>query len=313
LASAIELRSETTDALATNYLAPAQQLYQWIIAPIQADLDREAIANLVLITDGGLRTTPFSALHDGKQFLIENYSLGMMPSLSLTDTTFTDIRNVPVLAMGASQFTDLNPLPAVPKELEVIESSRGGASFLNEAFTIANLKQQRQQRLYPIIHLATHGEFNPGKLDRSFIQFWDRRLSLDEIRQLQLSDPAVELMVLSACRTAIGSPEAELGFAGLAFKAGVRTTLGSLWYVSDEGTLGLMSEFYQQLTQAPIRAEALRQAQLAMLRGEVQLVDGQLRTTRGNIPLPPQLAQLRGVDLAHPYYWSAFTLVGNPW
>jgi len=313
LASAIELRSEVTDPLSSGYLTPAQQLYQWLIAPLEAEMKSEEVKNLVFIMDGGLRTVPIAALHDGQDFIITKYSVGMMPSLSLTDTTRVDIRNAPVLAMGASQFQDLNPLPAVPKELEVIESSRGGARFLNEAFTLANLKQQRQQTPYPIIHLATHGEFKPGDLSQSFIQFWDTRLELSQIRQLRLYEPVVELMVLSACRTAIGSEEAELGFAGFAFKAGVRSVLGSLWYVSDEGTLGLMSEFYQQLTQAPIRAEALRKAQLAMLRGEVKLDQGQLRTTRGAIELPSQLADVRGVDLTHPYYWSAFTMVGNPW
>jgi len=236
-----------------------------------------------------------------------------MPSLSLPDSPRVDLRNAPVLAMGASQFQSLNPLPAVPKELEVIGAFRGGTTFLNEAFTLANLKAQRQRRSYPIIHLATHGEFNPGDLSQSFIQFWDSRLTLNDIRQLRLYDPAVELLVLSACRTAIGSEDAELGFAGLAFKAGVRSVLGSLWYVSDEGTLGLMTEFYEKLSEAPIRAEALRQAQLSLLRGEVSIADGQLRSTQGNISLPPELARLRNSRLTHPYYWSAFTMIGNPW
>lgn len=105
----------------------------------------------------------------------------------------------------------------------------------------------------------------------------------------------------------------ELGFTGLAVQAGVKSALGSLWYVSDEGTLGLMASFYEQLKQAPIKAEALRQAQLAMLKGEVRSQAGKLVTSRGSFPLPPELAQLGDKDLTHPYYWSAFTLIGNPW
>ncbi|NES80933.1 MAG: CHAT domain-containing protein [Moorea sp. SIO2B7] len=120
-------------------------------------------------------------------------------------------------------------------------------------------------------------------------------------------------MVLSACRTALGDEEAELGFAGLAIAAGVKSTLGSLWYVSDEGTLALMTRFYEELKQAPVKAEALRQAQLAMLRGEVRTTNGQILTRNGNINLPPNLANLGGAQLSHPYYWSAFTLIGNPW
>jgi CHAT domain-containing protein len=142
---------------------------------------------------------------------------------------------------------------------------------------------------------------------------WDTKLRLDQLRQLGWNNPPVELLVLSACRTALGDEQAELGFAGFAVLAGVKSALASLWYVSDQGTLGLMTEFYEQLNNAPIKAEALRQAQLAMIRGEVRLEDGQLRTPKADIPLPPELLSLGNQKLAHPYYWSAFTMIGNPW
>ncbi len=101
----------------------------------------------------------------------------------------------------------------------------------------------------------------------------------------------VELLVLSSCQTAFGNDDAELGFAGLAVQAGVKSTLASLWNVSDEGTLGLMSEFYHQLQKTPIKAEALRQAQIAMLKGQVMVDEGQLRGSRGNeLVLPATLA-----------------------
>jgi CHAT domain-containing protein len=113
----------------------------------------------------------------------------------------------------------------------------------------------------------------------------------------------------------LGSDEAELGFAGFAVQAGVKSALASLWYVSDEGTLGLMTEFYRQLRTAPIKAEALRQAQIAMLKGHVQIVEGQLRGSRGGgIQLPIALAERTETHmLSHPYYWAAFTLIGSPW
>jgi CHAT domain-containing protein len=120
-------------------------------------------------------------------------------------------------------------------------------------------------------------------------------------------------MVLSACRSALGDEQAELGFTGLAVQAGVKSALGSLWYVSDTGTLGLMTTFYQQLKQAPIKAEALRQAQLAMMRGEVELDGDELVTPSARISLPEELLNQGNINLTHPYYWSAFTLVGNPW
>ncbi|NES73548.1 MAG: CHAT domain-containing protein, partial [Okeania sp. SIO2D1] len=163
------------------------------------------------------------------------------------------------------------------------------------------------------VHLATHGEFNPGQVSNSYIQLWDRKLALDELRTLGWNDPPVELLVLSACRTALGNREAELGFAGLAVAAGVKSALGSLWTVSDAGTLGLMTNFYQQLQTAPIKAEALRQAQLSMARGEVYLENGQLISGERQIPLPEVLADVGDKDLSHPYYWSGFTMIGNPW
>ncbi|MBD1898249.1 CHAT domain-containing protein [Coleofasciculus sp. FACHB-129] len=313
-----KLRNAITNKnkLNDDYRAPAEQLYQWLIAPIKDELEAQGIQNLVFIMDAGLRSLPIAALHDGQQFLIEKYSIGLMPSLSLTDTRYANIKNAKVLAMGADRFTNKtqNPLPAVPVELSMITSKLWqGKSFLNEAFTLKNLKAQRTSTPYEIIHLATHAEFKSGALGNSYIQLWDTQLRLDQVRQLGWNKPAVELLVLSACRSALGNEEAELGFAGFAVQAGVKSALASLWYVSDEGTLGLMTDFYKELKKAPIKAEALRQAQLAMLKGKVRLEGGQLHTSDGNMALPSSLASIGDKDLKHPYFWSAFTMIGSPW
>ena len=317
LAMATKLRGEITNQSklgTTSYLAPAQQIYQWLIAPIEENLQTQGIKNLAFIMDVGLRSVPLIALHDGKQFLIEKYSAGLMPSLSLTDTRYRDIKEFQILAMGASKFSDETPLPAVPFEVTTITQKLWqGKSFLNDAFTLENLKAQRRQQPFGIIHLATHGQFKAGKREDSYIRLWDRRLGLDQLRELGWNDPPVELLVLSACRTALGDKEAELGFSGLAVQAGVKSAVGSLWYVSDEATLGLMAEFYRQLQKAPIKSEALREAQLAMIRGEVYLEGGKLHGTGQNVTLPPELAQLGDKKLSHPYYWSAFTMIGSPW
>ncbi|MEQ8464323.1 CHAT domain-containing protein [Coleofasciculus sp. E1-EBD-02] len=310
-----QLRRAVTDVrIPRPYLPVSQQLYQWLIAPLEAELASREINNLAFVVDVGLRSLPMAVLHDGNGFILERYSIGLMPSLSLTDTRYVDVRNLEVLAMGASEFTDQNPLPAVPVELATIADELWqGASFLNSTFTPQRLKSIRNRTPFGILHLATHGEFKSGKPENSYIQFWDTKLSLDKIRELGLSNPPVELMVLSACRTALGDEEAELGFTGLAVQAGVKSALGSLWYVSDDATLGLMTTFYSQLKEVPIKAEALRQAQLAMIRGEVRIEKGQLVTPNQTIPLPPKLADLPDRELTHPYYWSAFTLVGSPW
>ncbi|MEG3975798.1 CHAT domain-containing protein, partial [Microcoleus sp. herbarium8] len=113
--------------------------------------------------------------------------------------------------------------------------------------------------------------------------------------------------------------EAELGFAGLALQSGAKSALASLWYVSDAGTLALMSEFYDRLkvnkpTDPPIiKSEALREAQIAALEGKLTINNGQLRSSRGESFLPLSIPQLDSKDLSHPYYWAAFNMIGSPW
>ena len=296
------------------FLPSSHQLYDWIISPLKSELERQEIDNIAFIMDAGLRSLPIAALHNGDRFLVEEYSLGMMPSLSLTDTTYRNPHDLEVLAMGASEFAEQNPLPAVPLELEIITQQLWqGEKFLEGDFTRDRLTETRSKTPYGIVHLGTHGIFQPGKPSESYILTGEGRLNLDEMRQLGLNEPLVELLVLSACQTALGDVEAELGFAGLAVAAGVKTALGSLWYVSDESTLALMTSFYSSLRQVPIKAEALRQAQLAMLRGEARLEDGNLVILEKNYPLTPELLQLGDRQFTHPYFWSAFTLIGSPW
>jgi filamentous hemagglutinin family protein len=306
-------RSVTNVRNSRRYITAAKQMYDWLLAPLEAKLQNLGINNLVYITDTGLRTIPLAALHDGKGFIIERYSVGLMPSLALTDNRYSNLSNAQVLAMGASEFRDNRPLPAVPVELATITQTWQGKSFLNSEFTLDNLKQQRALSPFNIVHLATHAEFLPGKPTNSYIQLIDQKLPPIQLPSLAWTKSPIDLLVLSACRTAVGDEQVELGFAGLAVQAGVKSALASLWYVNDEGTLGLMSEFYQQLKAAPIKAEALRQAQLAMLKGEVRLEGGHLITSEGTVPLPPELAKLGNRNFTHPFYWGAFTLVGNPW
>jgi len=313
-------RRGITDPLALKrdtYLAPAQQLYRWLVAPLEGELVVREIDNLVFILDSGLRSLPLAAMHDGEGFIVERYSVGLMPSLSLTDTRYMNIKDVQVLAMGAAEFPgqDQRALPGVPVEIAAITDSLwSGRSALNKDFTAENLHQIRQVQPFGILHLATHANFLPGSPSNSYIQWWNYRHSFNQLQQqVQFYDPPIEMLVLSACKTAIGDPEAELGFAGMAVQTGVKTGLGSLWHVSDEGTMGLMTNFYGYLKEAPIKAEALRRAQVAMLKGEVRLEDGQLVTPVGQFALPPELARLGDRQLKHPYHWSAFTMIGNPW
>ncbi|HBL61789.1 MAG TPA: hypothetical protein DDZ80_26255, partial [Cyanobacteria bacterium UBA8803] len=186
----------------------------------------------------------------------------------------------------------------------------------NEEFTLDNLSQQRRQQQFDIVHLATHAAFPLNGSQSPYLQMWDTRVGFDELRQVQwYASPSVQLLVLSACETALGNEKAEMGFAGLAVQAGVKSALASLWQVDDLGTLTLMTEFYHQLSieKVSIKAEALRQAQIAMLRSQVRVESGQI--TRGgiNIKLPQAAATWPDRDLSHPYYWAGFTIIGSPW
>lgn len=296
-----------------DYLKPSQQLYAWVMAPIEAELQAQGIDTLIFCLGTRLRSLPLAALHDGKQFLVEKYNLAIIPAFNLLDSRPSQLKNAQVLAMGASEFRNLPPLPAVPIELATItEQLWQGKALLNQDFTPEKLKAERDAQAFSIVHLATHAEFSPGSIQDSYIQFWNSRVSPDQFRELELRVPDVQLLVLSACRTAL-DPQAELGFAGSAVMSGSKATLASLWAVSDAGTLVLMTEFYRQLRSAPIKAAALRQAQIAMLNQQVNLTNHPVMQARGTTTLPPTLTQQRNVALSHPYYWAGFTLVGNPW
>ncbi|NEO83627.1 MAG: CHAT domain-containing protein [Spirulina sp. SIO3F2] len=312
-------RAVTIPSRGQRYLHSASQLYDWLIRPIQDVLKAEGIETLLICPGEGLRSLPWAALYDAEaeQFLIEQYSFSVIPAFNLTNIAYSNLQEAQVLAMGASQFTrqpNLSDLPGVEAELQFIPLDRWqDKAFLNQEFTPETLKTAQEDCDCEIVHLATHAEFQPGAPSNSFIHFYDRPLPLDQIDDFNWHDPLVELLVLSACETAIGDQDAELGFAGLAVQSGVKSALASLWHVSDTGTMGLMSEFYRAITQAPIKAEALRQAQLAMLRGDVFIAEGQLHTSSETLSLPTSLANMGAIDLTHPYYWAAYNLIGSPW
>ncbi len=302
-----------------TYLSAARKLHNWIIGPLQGYFqggeNNISIDTLLFCMGSGLRSLPLSALHDGEQFLVEQYSLALIPAFNMIDTQ-PDADNsdrTNILAMGRSEFEDFPPLPAVPIELEtVLTGDWAGKSFLNQGFTFNKLRSQLQNSV-DIVHLATHARFEAGELENSFIQLWDTQLTPSQLRQLPFAEFAINLLVLSACQTALGAGNAELGFAGLAVNSGVQTAVASIWQVSDTGTLGLMGKFYQHLQDHSLKAEALRQAQLDFLNQQVRLENGSLRGVRGTVNLPPELNNLPQENFAHPYYWAGFVTIGAPW
>ncbi|MBD2327529.1 CHAT domain-containing protein [Alkalinema sp. FACHB-956] len=307
-----------------EYLPAAQQLYQWLIEPVAQDLKQQEIGTILFCLGTGLRGLPLAALHDGQQYLIEKYNLGVIPAFNLLDHRPNNLQGLQVLAMGSAKFATAPPLPAVPIELQSVTQSVGqGKQLLNEDFTLENLQKARSQQPFGIVHIATHAVISAHSAQDSYLQLWDQPLRLTDIRELNLRVPVVQLLVLSACQTALGAPNAELGFAGLAVQSGAKATIASLWAVDDTATLVLMRHLYDRLKQAPIKSAALRQAQLAMLKptasdplklNQTLSFSSPLASRTGDQPLSlaslPTLAQ---TDFSHPYYWAAFTVIGNPW
>ncbi|OIP76061.1 MAG: hypothetical protein AUK48_06405 [Oscillatoriales cyanobacterium CG2_30_44_21] len=304
-----DYRNNLRDVGSNDYLEQSQQIYDWIIRPIRTEIEAMKIDTLVFVMDGGLRVTPPSALHDGKQFLIENFAIASIPSLRVTRIEERDRRATRVLAMGLTEsVAGFSALPSVDIEIKTISSEvLNGDAFFNQEFTVKNLQAQRQSGIYNILHLGTHAKFVSDTSKDSFIQFWDSRLSLSDIPQLRLDSPAIDMLTLSACQTAVGN---NLGISGLAVESGAKSVLASLWEVSDAGTAPLMISFYKAFPEAANKAQAMRQAQIELLAGRVTVGDGKILGIDGisNVSLPEGITD---IDLRHPFYWSSFILVGN--
>jgi CHAT domain-containing protein/tetratricopeptide (TPR) repeat protein len=272
-----------------RFLSPSQKVYDWLIRPVEADLAASGVQTLVFVLDGSLRNLPLASLHDGKQYLAEKYSVAIAPGLQLLDPQPLARQQLKVLTAGLTEAVQgFSALPNVELELQRIKAEAPTEVLLNQSFTKSNFQATVNGSSFPVVHLATHGEFSSEAKD-TFILTWDGRINANELDKLLRSDTgktrSIELLVLSACKTAAGDKRAALGLAGVAVRAGARSTLASLWYVSDEATSLLMTRFYEELAKGNVgKSEALRRAQLAVLRDN---------------------------KFSHPYYWSAFVLVGN--
>ncbi|MGD1864494.1 MAG: CHAT domain-containing protein [Phormidesmis sp.] len=299
---------------ARSYQPLAQQLYQWLLAPIEEDLAAQNVHNLMYALDSGLRTAPITAMRDYEGFALERYGISTVPSVGLMQADFPVSVRRATVAMGVSEFDTQAPLPAVPIELSVVDQFVPvSQTVLNENTTLDAIKSVQALEQPGVLHLATHASFDRRSPEDSYIHLWNEQLSMREFSQLDWKESDLEMLILSACSTALGSRNAELGFAGLAAASGVDATVGSLWDVSDVGTLALMSEFYAQIEETDMRFEALRRAQLALLKGETRIEGGNLMTGHGEVPLPADWNMPDSATLDHPFFWSAFTMVGNPW
>ncbi len=300
------LVNETMNSLVTIMQGPAffnteekkiqdysQILYTEIFAPIKKYLPESG--TLVFIPDTYFQNLPLGMLYDGKNYLIESYNVSIALSSSLLQPKALQKKQLRVLVAGISKknpnFKDISmanelsfsSLPQVQTEIASIKAnSKDIKELLNTDFTREKLRDKISEDHFPITHITTHGQFSSDP-EKTFILTWDKILNVRELNSL-LRQNTVELLVLSACQTAKGDRHSALGMAGVAVQAGARSTLASLWLVDADATAALMGNFYKGLKNGLSKAEALRQAQVSLLENP---------------------------KYSHPYYWSAFSLIGS--
>ncbi|RUT08287.1 hypothetical protein DSM106972_014550 [Dulcicalothrix desertica PCC 7102] len=283
----------------------AGDIYNWLIKPFEEFLKPEEIKTLVFSQDGVLRSVPMAALYDSvsKKYLIQKYAIATIPGLNLTDIRPLNRQNLKILALGLSEdafLKDRNAvipgLDDVPNELNAILEKIPGKKLLNAEFTASRLEAELKKQSYPIIHIATHGEFG-AEPEETYIITGEKELMSrqnktlnfnqleQKIRRVTRNNKQLELLTLTACKTARGDERATLGLAGVAIQAGARSALASLWSIPDAPTAEIAKVFYEKLSSNRniSKAEALQAAQIALIEGKY----------------------------THPANWAPFILIGN--
>lgn len=282
-----EFRHKLEKRTTNEFLPHAQKLYNWIVRPMETELN--SIDTLVFVPDGALRTIPMAALHDGTKFLISKFPVAITPGMDMTDPKPLRREKVNILALGLTQAVQGYPeLPYVADELQSIQKIYGNTPLVNQEYLVPRVEKALKENPFNMVHVASHGEFS-SDVEKTFLLTFDDKLTMDRLDQyvglFRYRDDPLELLTLSACVTAAGDDRAALGLAGIAVKAGARSALATLWYISDAATPMLVDEFYRQLKDPAVsRAVALQRAQLKLLNDPAY---------------------------EHPGWWSAFLLINN--
>ena len=274
-----------------TFKTQSKQLYDLLISPLATDLQKSNTKTLVFILDGVLRNLPMSVLYDGKQYLVEKYNLALTPGLQLVPPSDVGERESRQAFLGgiSESRQGFTALPGVRSEIEAIGQLIPNQKLIDEKFNNRQVASNLVASNSQIVHLATHGQFSSNPED-TFILTWDGRLDINGLQNLiqnrnNRSSKGIDLLVLSACQTAAGDNRATLGLAGVAIKARAKSTIASLWSVSDEGTQLLMIDLYRNLANPNLsKAESLKLAQQSLIRNP---------------------------KYHSPFYWGAFVLVGN--
>jgi CHAT domain-containing protein len=321
------------------------ELYALAVAPIEDELraveqaprDKGHVPTLLWSLDGAMRYLPMAALYDGRHYMAERFnnvlftpeSYGHMAAASEPGKVAPR-----VLAMGLSKsYGGLPALPGVLAELNgvahdpAVPDSHGpidGILLPNERFTYAALKTQLGAgTTYPVVHIASHFVFESGSGREPYLMLGGEnagdpegyQLTLSKLEDSPLSFHGTRLLTLSACSTAKGEVAKdglEMESLGMiAQQKDAEAVMATLWDVNDASTSRIMSDFYARWVKDPAegKAEALRQAQLAFLRGPAEPLGAP--SDRGVQPVGDPTSAPRNVGYAHPYYWAPFVLIGN--
>jgi CHAT domain-containing protein/Flp pilus assembly protein TadD len=308
----------------TQLKATSTQLYNWLIPPqLQAELVANPKQHLIFSLDHVTRYIPVAALFDGTQYLAQGYTLSNLITTDsdTTDRLARDGRSPTILALGTSKaYPGFDPLPNVDAELHAIVrdgNSRGiypGKIKLNAAFTANTLRDNLNA--FRVLHIATHGSFNPKSITASFLLLGDgNRLPITDIAALTNFN-TTHLVVLSACETGISGSAQDgteiSGISGYFLRRGAKSVLASLWSVNDASTSLLMQQFYKNMAAGKLtKAEALRQGQLNLLQSKLIRKDAPVRSDILVTVEPGSRAPSSSADFSHPYYWAPFILIGN--
>nr|WP_322708999.1 CHAT domain-containing protein [Nostoc sp. ChiSLP03a]MDZ8210134.1 CHAT domain-containing protein [Nostoc sp. ChiSLP03a] len=288
----IKLRRNLVDPTATKIVqTQSQQVYGWLLKPIESQLQQSGVDTLVFVLDGPLRNLPMAALYDGKQYLVEKYAIALSVGLQLLDPKPLIKQQLRALTAGLTQpppgYPKFAPLLAIKSEFDgIAKAGVSTTSLLDGDFKKKKLESEIDAASFNIVHLATHGQFS-SRLEDTFILDFDGQINVKDFDTLfhSQSKTVVELLVLSACQTATGDSRAALGLAGAAVRAGARSTIASLWQIDDESTAMFVSAFYRELKSGKItKAEAVHRAQLQLLKHP---------------------------NYRAPSFWSAYVLIGN--
>ena len=313
------------ESSASNPLPLAQELYRVVFPEgLRRDLDALHVKTIMWSIDSTLRYVPMAALHDGHDYLVKTYANSLITPAFLEHLNDAAAGVWQGTGFGVSETKDqaqFTELPSVKVELQGIFRQSAaetgpiaGRYLLNAEFTRAAFLGLRGQG-NNVVHIATHFDSEPGEARNSRLLLGDGPMSLDEIRKTQGLFKGVDLLTLSACRTAFTDKAGEDGrevdsFGTIAQRLGAKGVIASLWSVNDDATARLMERMYRLRQENPGagKSEALRRAQAEMASGVMKAGSGGAADRAG---IPVRKAAAGAKDWTHPYYWAPFILIGN--